>query len=134
MELLNDNTIKKKLINAYAHRVLDDPTGKQIIERYSLRTRNDNKLGDNILHAPVTSKRRWEATFFQQVSILTERTFKQSKKIILSKIDFFQTIALAIVGILVWLQMPFAEKNISDRVGSVSIDNVKFFFSFLVLI
>ncbi|RGB41806.1 P-loop containing nucleoside triphosphate hydrolase protein [Rhizophagus diaphanus] len=119
LELLNDNTIKQKLINRYAHSIRDDPTGKQAIEKYSRRSRTDNQLSNTILNAPVTSTRRWEATFLQQVSILTERTFKQSRSIILSRVDIFQTIALAIICLIVWLQIPFAETNIVDRVGSI---------------
>ncbi|PKK74390.1 P-loop containing nucleoside triphosphate hydrolase protein [Rhizophagus irregularis] len=119
LELLNDNTIKQKLINAYAHSIRDDPTGKQAIEKYSRRSRTDNQLSNTILNAPVTSTRRWEATFIQQVSILTQRTFKQSRSVILSRVDIFQTIALAIICLIVWLQIPFAETNIADRVGSI---------------
>ncbi|POG78577.1 P-loop containing nucleoside triphosphate hydrolase protein [Rhizophagus irregularis DAOM 181602=DAOM 197198] len=119
LELLNDNTIKQNLINAYAHDVRDDPTGKQVVEKHSRRTRTDNQLSNTILDAPVTSERRWEATFLQQVSILTERTFKQSRKIMLSKVNIFQTIALTIVCLLVWLQIPFSEVNINDRVGNI---------------
>jgi hypothetical protein len=125
VELLNDNTIKQNLINAYAHKVRDDPTGKQIVEKYSRRSRTDNQLSNTILNAPVTSERRWEATFFQQVSVLTERAFKQSRKVILSRVDVFQTIALSIVCIVVWLQIPFAENNIFDRIAGVSIDKIK---------
>ncbi|GES90974.1 ABC transporter G family member 9-like [Rhizophagus clarus] len=119
LELLNDNTIKQKLINAYAHKVRDDPTGKQIVEKYSLRSRTDNQLSNTVLNAPVTSERRWEATFLQQVSVLTERTFKQSRKVILSRVNLYQTIALAIICLVIWLQIPFAESNISDRIGSI---------------
>ncbi|POG59887.1 putative ATP-dependent permease ADP1 [Rhizophagus irregularis DAOM 181602=DAOM 197198] len=119
LELLNDNTIKQKLINGYAHSIRDDPTGKQAIEKYSRRSRTDNQLSNTILNAPVTSTRRWEATFLQQVSILTQRTFKQSRSVILSRVDIFQTIALAIICLIVWLQIPFAETNIADRVGSI---------------
>ncbi|CAB4382505.1 unnamed protein product [Rhizophagus irregularis] len=119
LELLNDNTIKQKLINGYAHSIRDDPTGKQAIEKYSRRSRTDNQLSNTILNAPVTSTRRWEATFIQQVSILTQRTFKQSRSVILSRVDIFQTIALAIICLIVWLQIPFAETNIADRVGSI---------------
>ncbi|CAG8478068.1 4022_t:CDS:10 [Funneliformis mosseae] len=81
LELLNNNDIKKKLINAYANQVKDDPTGKQIVEKYSHRANNVYKsTDDNIINAPVKSEHRWEATFLQQLSILTERTFKQRKE------------------------------------------------------
>ncbi|CAB4397744.1 unnamed protein product [Rhizophagus irregularis] len=124
LELLNDNTIKQKLINAYTNKTRDDPTGKQIVEKYSRRTRADNQLNNTILNAPVTSERRWEATFLQQFSILTERTFKQSRKIILSRVNISQTIALTIFCILIWLQIPFSETNINDRIGSICFGSV----------
>ncbi|PKY24803.1 P-loop containing nucleoside triphosphate hydrolase protein [Rhizophagus irregularis] len=132
LELLNDNTIKQKLINAYAHNIRDDPTGKQVVEKHSRRTRTDNQLSDTILNAPVTSERRWEATFLQQVSILTERTFKQSRKIILSRVNIFQTVAVTVVCIIVWLKIPFAEPNVFDRVGNIFFCSV--FWSFTAMI
>ncbi|PKY24465.1 P-loop containing nucleoside triphosphate hydrolase protein [Rhizophagus irregularis] len=131
LELLNDNTIKQKLINAYTHKTRDDPTGKQIFGKYSRRTRADNQLNNTILNAPVTSERRWEATFLQQFSILTERTFKQNIKISLSKVNISQTIALTIFCILIWLQIPFSETNINDRIGSIFFGSVVW--SFYVL-
>ncbi|PKC06200.1 P-loop containing nucleoside triphosphate hydrolase protein [Rhizophagus irregularis] len=131
LELLNDNTIKQKLINAYTHKTRDDPTGKQIFGKYSRRTRADNQLNNTILNAPVTSERRWEATFLQQLSILTERTFKQNIKISLSKVNISQTIALTIFCILIWLQIPFSETNINDRIGSIFFGSVVW--SFYVL-
>ncbi|UZO17949.1 uncharacterized protein OCT59_009278 [Rhizophagus irregularis] len=131
LELLNDNTIKQKLINAYTHKTRDDPTGKQIVEKYSRRTRADNQLNNTILNAPVTSERRWEATFLQQLSILTERTFKQNIKISLSKVNISHTIVLTIYCILIWLQIPFSETSINDRIGSMFFGSVVW--SFYVL-
>ncbi len=133
MELLNDNDIKKKLIHSYAHHVREDPTGKQVVGIYSHRSGNTNKLeDDDIINAPVKSKHRWEATYLQQLSILTERTFKQRRGIILSNIDVAHTLGMALLCCLVWYQIPFKEEHISDRFGSVSI--ISFSFSFLVLI
>ncbi|PKY56441.1 hypothetical protein RhiirA4_507251, partial [Rhizophagus irregularis] len=110
----------------------DDPTGKQVVEKHSRRTRTDNQLSNTILDAPVTSERRWEATFLQQVSILTERTFKQSRKIMLSKVNIFQTIALTIICLLVWLQIPFSEVNINDRVGNIFFGSVFWAFNAMI--
>jgi hypothetical protein len=128
VELLNDNTIKQKLINAYTHKTRDDPTGKQIVEKYSRRTRTDNQLNNTILNAPVTSERRWEATFLQQLSILTERNFKHSRKIILSRLSISLAITMTISTIIIWFQIPFAEPNIDDRISNVSIDDINSFF------
>ena len=123
MECLNDNASKRKLIDAYARKVREDPTGKKEIEKYSYRSHNNNESkNDDIINAPVKSEHRWEATFSQQISILTERTFKQSVKVIISKVDFVQTLALSLVCCLIWFRMPYEEVNINDRLGLVSID------------
>ncbi|PKC56256.1 hypothetical protein RhiirA1_501347, partial [Rhizophagus irregularis] len=116
LELLNDNTIKQKLINAYTHKTRDDPTGKQVVEKYSRRTHADDQ---SKLNAPVTSERHWEATFLQQLSILTERNFKQSRKIILSRLSISLAITMTISTIIIWFQIPFAEPNIDDRVSNI---------------
>ncbi|GBC06325.1 hypothetical protein RclHR1_06770008 [Rhizophagus clarus] len=132
MELLNDNTIKQKLINAYAHKVRDDPTGKQVIEKHSRRSHTDNQLDNIILNAPVTTGRRWEATFLQQISVLTERTFKQSRKVILSRINVYYIIALTVISLIVWFRIPFAESNINDRIGNIYFNSL--FWSFYPMI
>ena len=127
MELLNDNANKKKLIDTYTNKICEDPTGKKIIEKYSHRSLSNNKSKyDDIIIAPVTSAHRWEATFSQQVLILIERTFKQSRQVILSKIDLIQSLSLALVCSLVWYRMPFEEVNVPDRVGCVSINVAPF--------
>ena len=128
MELLNEDVSKQRLIDAYTDHIREDPTGKQVIEKYSRRAHNEDKSKNNgVIIAPVKSDHRWEATFSQQVSILTERGFKQSMKVILSKVDLAQTLALSFVCCLIWYQMPFEEVNVNDRIGSVSIYNIHFF-------
>lgn len=124
MELLNDNGSKQKLIDAYARQVREDPTGKQMVEKYSRREHSDNKSKfGNIANLSAENEHRWEATFLQQVSILAERTFKQSSRVILDKINLAQTLALTFACCLVWFRMPFTEASIFDRISSVSIDD-----------
>ena len=113
MELLNEDESKQKLIEAYANQIREDPTGQQIIEKYSGRVQNNNN--NAVTNVPVKSEHSWEATFSQQVSILTERAFKQSIKVIISKVDFAQTLALSLACCLIWFQMPYEEVNINDR-------------------
>ena len=127
VELLNHDENRKQLINAYAHHVRNDPTGKKLIEKYSRRSRvhnNNESNADDITNTPVKSEHRWEATFSQQISILTERAFKQSRKDILSTINLFQNIAMCLIGCILWLQLPYVEANIGDRAGSVSMNNI----------
>ncbi|CAB5321699.1 unnamed protein product [Rhizophagus irregularis] len=116
LELLNDDASKQKLIHSYANQVRDDPTGKKEIEKYSRRKHDNN---NDIKQAPVLCDYGWEATFFQQVSILTERTFKQSLKDILSTTELIHTFAMVVICCLIWYRVPFTEENIHDRTGSI---------------
>lgn len=127
VELLNDDVSKQKLISSYAHQVHDDPTGKHVVEKYSRRNHDDN---NDMKRAPVHCDYGWEATYLQQLSILTERTFKQSRREILSTIEIGQTFAMAAICCLVWLRVPFIEKSIFDRVSNVSINNTCIFVLF----
>ena len=65
--------------------------------------------------------RKWQTSWYWQFLVLTVRTFRQSRHILLSKLNFIQTILLAIVVSLLWFQMPVDEESISDRYGFVSI-------------
>ncbi|CAJ0905616.1 3209_t:CDS:2 [Entrophospora sp. SA101] len=112
LELLNDDKSKKKLIKSYAEKISNDPQGKE---------KENQIFSSTIVTIPsnkrITVEYRWEATFSQQIKILAERSFKQQKGVILSKINVIQTIVLGIVVILVWLRIPFEEQNLSDRYG-----------------
>ena len=64
--------------------------------------------------------RKWPTRWYWQFLVLLVRTFRQSRHIILSKLNLVQTILLTIVSCIVWFQLPNREDNISDRLGYVS--------------
>ena len=66
-----------------------------------------------------TKYRKWPTPWYWQLLVLTVRAFRQSRYIILSKLNWVQTLLLAIVVSLVWFQIPKDEESISDRLGFV---------------
>ncbi|CAG8642198.1 4005_t:CDS:10, partial [Acaulospora morrowiae] len=128
MELLNDPTSKQKLIQAYARHVKPDPTGEQLVKKHSNLSRDVSSLpalDDSIISSsPLKMKHLWEATFLQQVIILTERSFRQRSKVILSKLDLLQTLSLVLFGCIIWFQLPYKESSIQDRYGSIFFTSV----------
>ncbi|CAG8547514.1 37059_t:CDS:10 [Gigaspora margarita] len=125
LEILNDSTIKQKLITAYKQNMQSDSSGKLVVEKcYKSSTNPDDSI---ILES---SKYKWEATFFQQLMILTERSFKQRSKVILSKLNFTQVLCIAILTSLIWFQLPYTEANLMDRCGLIlETISLKFFVS-----
>nr|CAG8510389.1 13218_t:CDS:10 [Entrophospora candida] len=153
VELLNDDKSKKKLIKSYAEKISNDPQGKEKGSEFMKTPKESSSSSTTLSSSPsafeenqissstivtipsnkrITVEYRWEATFSQQIKILAERSFKQQKGVILSKINVIQTIALGIVVILVWLRIPFEEQNLSDRYGLISFTSI--FWSFHPLV
>ena len=64
--------------------------------------------------------RKWPTPWYWQLLVLTARTFRQSRHIILSKLNIIQCILIAIVISMIWFQIPEEEYSISDRRGFVS--------------
>ena len=64
--------------------------------------------------------RKWPTPWYWQLMVLTVRTFKQSRHVILSKLNCVQTMAIALVVSVIWFQIPCDEKSIPDRLGFVS--------------
>ena len=64
--------------------------------------------------------RKWPTPWYWQFLVLTFRTFRQSRHVILSKLAIFQTLAVAAVSSLVWFQIEHTEDSIQDRYGLVS--------------
>ena len=67
--------------------------------------------------------RKWPTRWYWQFLVLLVRTFRQSRHIILSKLNLVQTILLTVVSCIVWFQLPNHEDNIPDRLGYVSVEN-----------
>lgn len=64
--------------------------------------------------------RKWPTSWFWQLLVLTVRTFRQSRHVILSKLNFTQTIVLAVIVSVIWFQVPDDERSVNDRHGYVS--------------
>lgn len=63
---------------------------------------------------------KWPTRWYWQFLVLLVRTFRQSRHVILSKLNLIQTIILTAVASIVWFQLPKREDSISDRYGYVS--------------
>ncbi len=68
-----------------------------------------------------SSERKWPTPWHWQLLVLIVRTFRQSRHILLSKLNFLQTILLTIIVSIVWFQIPRDERSIADRYGYVSV-------------
>ncbi|CAG8445992.1 21921_t:CDS:10 [Dentiscutata erythropus] len=114
LELLNNPTAKQKLITAHAKSIQSDSSGKLVVEKCFKKPTNfdDSRIIGS-------SKHKWEATFLQQLMILTERSFKQRSKVVLSKLNFTQIIGLAAITCLIWFRMSYTEASLSDRYGMI---------------
>ena len=66
-------------------------------------------------------QRKWPTSWYWQLLVLTVRTFRQSRHLLLSKLNFIQAVCLAVVVSLIWFQVPREERSISDRYGVVSV-------------
>ncbi|CAG8666069.1 1791_t:CDS:2, partial [Paraglomus brasilianum] len=129
LELLNEKESKERLIDAYASQVADDPTGKKIVHRHSRLVENQDKAQ---IFKPIKVEHRWEATFRQQVSILTQRAFKQRRPVMLSRLHATETIILTTISCLIWFRLSMDETSINDRRGLVFFSCI--FWSFTPLI
>ena len=65
-------------------------------------------------------ERKWPVPWHWQFIVLTVRTFRQSRHILLSKYNIVQALCLSLLVSLVWFQVPLVEESISDRYGVVS--------------
>ncbi|CAG8547496.1 37058_t:CDS:2 [Gigaspora margarita] len=112
LELLNNPTTKQKLISTYAKSIQSDSSGKLVVEKCFKRPTipDDSRIIGS-------SKHKWEATFIQQLTILTERSFKQRSKAVLSKLNFIQILGIALINCLIWFRMPYTEASLTDRYG-----------------
>ena len=80
----------------------------------------DVKIRDSDMYVePVESSRKWPTSWFWQLLVLIVRTFRQSRHVILSKLNLIQTILLAVIVSLIWFQVPEDEMSVNDRHGYV---------------
>ena len=81
---------------------------------------------------------KWPTSWLWQFSVLSVRTFRQSRHIILSKTNLIQTIAISIIASLIWFQTPMTEAGINNIFGLVtnflSLSHLLFFSILFLLI
>ena len=64
---------------------------------------------------------KWPTAWYWQFLVLLVRTFRQSRHIILSKLNILQTVLLTLLASVIWFQLPDHEDSISERAGFVSV-------------
>ncbi|KAL5491007.1 hypothetical protein EMCRGX_G016220 [Ephydatia muelleri] len=60
---------------------------------------------------------KWPTSWLWQFGVLSVRTFRQSRHVILSKTSLIQTIAISIISALVWFQISLTEAGINNIFG-----------------
>ena len=63
------------------------------------------------------TEEKWATCFWTQLQVLTARNFYESRGRMLSKLNFIQTIVLAIVTGSIWYQIPREESTLNDVRG-----------------
>ncbi|XP_078373196.1 uncharacterized protein LOC144656827 isoform X2 [Oculina patagonica] len=74
---------------------------------------HDDDEDHSALYSDISTS--WATSFWTQFTVLLQRTFKQSKPEILSKLNFTQHLLLALIVGLIWFQLPYKEESIVDR-------------------
>jgi len=74
---------------------------------------HDDDEDQSALYTDISTS--WATSFWTQFTVLLQRTFKQSKPEILSKLNFTQHVLLALIAGLIWFQIPYKEESIVDR-------------------
>jgi len=65
----------------------------------------------------VTNDKKWPTSFWTQLHVLTMRNFYEARGRMLSKLNFIQTIVLALVTGSIWYQIPRTEDTLNDVKG-----------------
>jgi ABC-type multidrug transport system ATPase subunit/ABC-type multidrug transport system permease subunit len=106
------SSMKDKLTQAWSdhvkHKSLGEATKKKDIDLLEDAKEKQKKQGTP----------SYSTSFFEQVSILSKRSFFQEKGVQLDKVDFIQTVLIALVVGVLWFQTTAEENNIQDRVGA----------------
>lgn len=113
LELTHDTRIEAQLIDAYKKSVVgDDITGQKfVLDQTQLKEFPEPVETDPGVYY------NWEATYFQQLSILTKRAAQHKRTILLTPLYMGQNILLAIVAGLLWQKIDHTERHTSDYVS-----------------
>ena len=109
-------------IDEYPHRI--SSTSPEIKRRDTVLVEQNIEDEDEKVTATNSALfRKWPTSWSWQLLVLIVRTFRQSRHVILSKLNLIQTILLAIISSIIWFQVPQDERSIVDRNGYVSLQS-----------
>ena len=93
---------------------------------------SSSESGEDFSGEQIFKVRKWPTRWYWQFLVLLVRTFRQSRHIILSKLNLIQTFILTAVASIIWFQLPKHEDSIPDRYGYVSTCMLFFFINISV--
>ncbi|XP_022100663.1 ABC transporter G family member 14-like isoform X2 [Acanthaster planci] len=85
--------------------------------RFRLKPLRSRRVSTSSRNEESDASPKWPTTFFDQLHTLTQRNFKQSRDIFLSKFLIVKNVLLAVVVGLLWFQMSHDEVRINDIRG-----------------
>lgn len=133
-EMIEDSNLKsidiqviieeqKELHRVYDKIVCDDDSGRSSwseTDRSSTSTFSSHcSYSDEVcvnFWSPITDQ-KWPTGFLTQLKVLTKRNFFEARNRMLSKLNWIQTIALAVVAGLIWFQVVRSEDTLNDIRG-----------------